>query len=185
MKYFKPELLTRCRSLDDDVAEVAADEWEQAVTDYRARIRAIRLRLPLSVRRLRTRVSLHDAKVLAITFGSKQPRVTLLLRLEDTPVQSGDVLELHYLSMAGPQGGATFSKRAQLNPNGTSEARWILYDEWDRDEGRACFTHTLLLTDGYEVEVRFHDLRVRRLQEVLVSPLELTEVERTWPLLET
>ena len=34
MKYFKLDLLTRCRSLDDDVAEEAAEEWEQAITAY-------------------------------------------------------------------------------------------------------------------------------------------------------
>ena len=52
MKYFKPDLLARCRSLDDQVAEAAAQEWEQAITDYRARIKAIRLRLPTGARRL-------------------------------------------------------------------------------------------------------------------------------------
>src|SRR5438552_5952067 len=52
MKYFKPDLLARCRSLDDEVAEAAAQEWEQAITDYRARIKAIRLRLPTGARRL-------------------------------------------------------------------------------------------------------------------------------------
>jgi hypothetical protein len=39
MKYFKPELLARYRSLDDGVAEAAAEEWEQAVVAYRRRLR--------------------------------------------------------------------------------------------------------------------------------------------------
>jgi hypothetical protein len=182
MKYFKPELLARCRSLED-VAEAAAEEWERAIVAYRARTRAIRLRLPSPARRLLSRVALHDAKVLAIALGRKQPRFTLLVRLEDTPSQPGEILELNYLSVAGEHGGVTFRKHPQLD-RGAAGLGSILYDEFDLDEQRAFFTHSLLLTGGYEIEVRFHALRVRRLEEVLLPPTTLTEVERTWPLVE-
>jgi hypothetical protein len=52
------------------------------------------------------------------------------------------------------------------------------------DEERAFFTHSLLLTNGFEIEARFHHLRLRILDEDFVSPTGLHEAERTWPLIE-
>jgi hypothetical protein len=183
MKYFKPELLARCRSQDDEVAEAAAEEWEQAVAAYRERLRAILLRLPLSVHRLLARSTLHDAKVLAVAFGKRRPSYSIQVRLEGTASQPGNVLELSYLVVAGPHGGLTVKKHPQLKKTNPGPD-WILYDEFDLDGERAFFTHSLLLTDGYELEVRFHNLRFRRLNEVPLPPLELPEGERTWPLVE-
>ncbi len=183
MKYFTPELLARCRSLDDDVADAAAEEWEQAVAAYRLHLRAIRLRFPQGVRRLLSSVSLHDAKMLTIARGKRQPWFGMWLQPEGTAAQPGEVLELRYLVVAGPHGGLDVKKHPQLkkaNPG----PDWVLYDEFNLDEERAFFTHSLLLTDGHEVEVRFHNLRVRRLNEVRLSPLDLPEGERTWPLVE-
>lgn len=183
MKYFKPELLARCRSEDDDIAEAAAQEWEQAIGDYRARVRAIRWRFPRGVRRLLSRVALHDAKILTLAFGERQPAVTLQIKLEDTSSRPGGMLELSYLSVAGPDGGALLRKHAESS-NGNPGLEWILYDEFDLDEPRAFFTHSLLLAGGYELQVRFHNLRVRRLREVIIPPQRLPEVQRTWPLVE-
>src|SRR5689334_15240213 len=42
MKYFKPKLLARCRSLDDDIADAAAAQWDKAIVAYREHLRAIR-----------------------------------------------------------------------------------------------------------------------------------------------
>jgi hypothetical protein len=181
MKYFKPELLARCRSLDDDVADAAAEEWEQAVVAYRQRLRAIRSRLPSGVRRLLSRVSLHDAKVLTIAAARNQPSVRILIRLEGTASQPGEVLELNYRVVPGPHGGLAFKKHPQLRKD-TTGLGWILYDEFNLDEQRVFFTHSLLLTGGHEVEVRFHNLHVRPLNELLLASLELPEGERTWPL---
>src|SRR5262249_40440945 len=137
MKFFKPDLLARCRSLDDDEAEAAAQEWEQAIADYRARIKAIRLRLPIGARRLYANYPLHDAKVLALEFGRKSPRFTLRLRMEGTPSQPGDILELNYLIVAGDHGGIIFRKHQELVKKDTPASTWILYDEFDIDEDRS------------------------------------------------
>jgi hypothetical protein len=181
MKYFKPELLARCRSLDDDVAEAAAEEWEQASAAYRARLRAIRLQLPPAARRLMSRVTLHDAKVLGVASSRRRPWFSLRLQLEGTPGQPGEALELAYHVVAVPHGGLVFRKHAidQSPP----EPLWVLYNEFDIDAERAFFTHSLLLTGGLEMEIRFHNLRIRYLDEV-VSPLELIEAEGKWPLVE-
>ncbi len=183
MNYFKAELLSRCRSLDDAVAEAAAQQWEAAVASYGARLKAIRSRLPLGARRLLARYSLHDAKVLSLAVGRKEPRFVLVVQLEGTPTQPGEVLELSYLSVAGPHGGVAFRKPTKPAPD-TSGTKWVLYNEFDLDEERAFFTHSLLLTGGVEIEVRFHNLRVKILDDVFVSPTELPEAERTWPLVE-
>jgi hypothetical protein len=181
MKYFKPELLARCRSPVDDTADAAAKEWERAILAYRKRLQAIRPALPGSVRRLLSRVTLHDAKVLAITAGpERQPWFTLLVRLEGTASSPGELLELTYLCVTGPHGGVAFKKQAPFKKNSPGLG-WVLYDEFDFHKKRNFFTHSLLLTGGHEVEIRFRNLRVRCLDEVLLPPHELPEGERTWP----
>ncbi len=45
------------------------------------------------------------------------------------------------------------------------------------------FTHALLLSDGREIDIRFHHLTVRRLGQVY-TPTELTERDVIWPLAE-
>jgi hypothetical protein len=181
MKYFKPALLARCRSLDDQVADAAAAEWERAIAAYRKHMQAVRPRLPRSARFLLSRVTLHDAEVLSIALGREQPTLTLVLRLEGTSSEPGELLELRYLLVTGPHGGVSVRKHARLSKDAVGRG-WILYDEFDLNEQRAFFTHSLLLAGGYEVVIRFHSLGVRRLGEVLVPPLDLPEGERTWPL---
>jgi hypothetical protein len=168
-------------SLDDDVAEAAAEDWEQASLAYRARLRAIRRQLPPAARRLISRVTLHDAKVLGVASSRRGPWFALRLQLEGTPGQPGETLELAYHVVAIPHGGLAFRKHAI--DQGLQEPLWVLYNEFDIDEERAFFTHSLLPTGGLEMEIRFHDIRVRYLDEV-VSPLELIEAEGKWPLVE-
>ena len=55
----------------------------------------------------------------------------------------------------------------------------MLYDEFDLDEQHGFFTHSLLLTDGHEIQVRFTRLTVRLLDEV-VTPVQLTDREKKW-----
>jgi hypothetical protein len=128
----------------------------------------------------RSRFSLHDAKVLNISFGKRTPRFVLRVRLEGTANHPGEILELSYRRVGGPKGGVTIRKHPPSD-KGTSDSIWVLHNEFDVDEERAFFTHSLLLTDGHELEVRFHALHIQSLEEV-VSPLELVEEKRTWPL---
>jgi hypothetical protein len=91
------------------------------------------------------------------------------------------VLELSYLLAEGKHGGASFQQHRHSRRD-TSGLGWILYDEFDADSKRGFFAHSLLLTGGDEVMVRFHNLRVRRLGEARLPPLELPAGEKTWPL---
>jgi hypothetical protein len=183
MKYFKPELLARCRSRDDNVADAAAREWEEALAAYQARFTSIRSQFPGGVRRLCSRFTLHDARVLGVASSSKRKALFgMLLRLEGAPGRPGEILELNYHPVAGPNGGVKI-KPPESSQQVARKDVWILYDEFDLDEEHAFFTHSLLLTDGREIEIRFHNLTVRQLDEV-ATPFELTPGEKKWPLAE-
>ena len=176
MRYFTPELLARCRSLDEDVAEAAAEEWEKATTEYRTRLNAIRSHLPQTHASAGSRQPAR-LEIIAFEFG-KRPTFSILLQLEGEGRRPGKMMQLSYHVVAGEHGGVKTQKHAQPG-QATQTKSWILYDELNMDEERASFTHSLLLSDGREIEVRFHNLRVRSLEEV-VTPPELAEQERHW-----
>lgn len=175
MKYFKPELLARCRSQDDNEADAAAQEWDSACEAYRDRLAAISAtgQLPPDVVRLCSAFSLHDARLLGAAFGTEQsPLFGLLLRLEGP----GKVLQLDYFPVPGPEGGVS------VRPQGAPQKEvWVLYDEFDHDEARDFYTHSLLLSDGREIEVRFENFTVRILDDVL-TPIQLPDGEKKWAL---
>jgi hypothetical protein len=175
MKYFRPELLARFRSRDDEVAEAAADEWEVASAAYHARLAAVGGQMPPAVAQIRSQHSLHDARLLGTAFGTQEgPLFGLLLRVDG----AGEVLELNYSPVPGPEGGVSIKPRPD-GEGAPSRDVWVLYDEFDFDEGHDFFTHSLLLSDGREIEVRFENLIVRVLDEVH-TPGHLPEGERKW-----
>ncbi len=178
MKYFKPELLARYRSSDDRVAEAAATEWEEALAAYQARFKSIRGKLPVGVRRF-SKVSLHDARYLGAALDKQQPLYGLLLQLEGLPGQSAEVLELKYQPVPGPNGGIHIMMHTSSERK-PRKGVWLLYDEFDLDEAQDFFTHTLLLTGGWEIEIRFLNFSIRRL-----TPTELAEGKVTWPSAES
>jgi hypothetical protein len=162
MRFFKPELLARCRSSDDDVADAAAKEWDAAAAAYRARFQSIRAKLPLGVRRLVSSVSLHDARFLVVAIGKEKPFFGILVQVAGSSGQAGEVLELDYDSVAGPIGGVHVRSHPSLADSGQGNVQ-ILYHEFDIDEAHSFFLHTVLLSDGREIEVRFRRLALRRL----------------------
>jgi hypothetical protein len=145
MKYFKPELLERCRSKDDDVAEAAAKEWDQAIVAYRKRLREIRAQLPIEVRNFCNRFTLHDASVVFTALHKVFPLFTALIQLKGTPSQPGDAIQLLYATVAKPH----------VRKASTSGREWILYNEFDLAEKGEGFTHSLLLTDSSEIQIAF------------------------------
>jgi hypothetical protein len=64
MRFFKPELYVRFNSVDDDVADMAFQEWEAAAEQYAQSLAPVRDRLPSQIRKL-TELSLHDALILS------------------------------------------------------------------------------------------------------------------------
>ena len=157
-----PELIARFRSEDDDIAEAAAAEWERRGEKYRTRLQAIRGELPKSVRRLLGRHALHDARVLAIAADAN-PHFSIFLELENPADPRDRRLELRYRLAGGMRKGLRLVKHSALAGDGKPLA-WWLYDEFDVSEGPVpAFTHSILLTGGYEFQLTFFALSCRRL----------------------
>jgi len=149
---------------------VASEEWRLAGDAYLRRYEEVRRWMPAGVRRLRSRFSLHDARVVGLVADEDGPRMTLLLQIEPTAGRPAVALGLAYHLVAGPAGGYRFHRHPEAAE--ANEATWVLHDEFDLDEGNHFFVHRLLLTDGSELEVRFHGLNVVRLGGKMVTSLK-------------
>jgi len=168
MKYFKPALLERCRSLDDAATEAASDEWERAVVSYNAELAVIRPQFPAAVRVVLDRFTLHDAKVL--TYFLTKRKLSLLVRLESASTRPGKMLELKYTIV---KNGLRIVKHGKGKEWPKDRGR-IQYDEFGKaaDAPEAIFSHSLLLAGGYELRIRFTDLHLRRLKKVMFPSVE-------------
>jgi hypothetical protein len=164
MKYFTPERYLRLGNLDNRKAFLAAQEdWENALRKYRARLRQIRTRLPAGLRRLLESVYLHDARVLGMWLVDRQ-RFTISLQPESDPSR---LVLFAYSLVKLPQ-----VHRAALPASACSTPVTWLYDEVDiapptggqgvdARPGRT-FRHNILLSNGWEIRLRFHRVAVTR-----------------------
>jgi hypothetical protein len=159
MKYFTPDLLLRFAATDDAIADAASEEWDRVHAKYVEHLEAIEPELPRSFRRLLRNVCLHDARVLTITVDEK-PYLSILLRPLKPRKPEDRFLEIRYHLLGKPQ----FARHAALAEEGSPYQRW-LYDEVDvlKEDPFAVFTHSILLTGGVELRIRFSDVSVRRL----------------------
>jgi hypothetical protein len=173
MKYLTPELLARTRSLDDDAADSAAVEWEQALAAYHSGLQTFRRNLPLGARQLLRHASLHDARLLTINRTGTD--LFLTFRLAKAAHKLGGGVELRY--RLADQSKLVIHQSEAL-PNGPS-TRWVLYDEWDQgDQGtEQTFTHSLLMTGGLEMRIKFRNLQLRWFGRVLLADSKPSEIE--------
>jgi hypothetical protein len=164
MKYFTPERYLRLGNLDDKQAFLAAHEdWEQAVKEYAAHLRRLRDQLPVGLKRLVESVYLHDARVLGMWLG-RVSRFTICLQPESDPSR---LAVLTYSLLEAP----TVNKLA-LPPESCSEPVAWLYDELSiqpatkkrslPSQGTPIFIHDVLLSNGWELRLRFRDVTVAR-----------------------
>lgn len=157
MKYFTLDLLARFGSTDDAIADAAHREWDAVHEAYLERLRAIRTRLPKSVRNVLKSFCLHDAKVLTMTFDEK-PFFSIFLEIRNPGKPRDRFLELRYRVTSRP----VFSRHRPVLEDG-APFRWWLYDEMDvTDENRYEFTHSILFTGGYELQLFFTALSISR-----------------------
>jgi hypothetical protein len=170
MKFFTPELYVRLQNLKD---EEANQEWDQAVVRYERVLQDLLPRAPLSLRRLVQRYTLHDAEVLSMSYAGKTLSMTLQL---DPPVEFFVVLA--YTLIDSPQ----INRSVLPAEFCTQPAEWM-YDEFGIDESvqaRATkrtkrdrapvFTHDILLSNGWELHLKFHKLKFSRPQALLPVP---------------
>jgi hypothetical protein len=151
MKYFTPDRWLRFQNVDDERALCAAHaDWEQALAAYRAELgRALPL-LPAELRRFAEGECLHDATLL----GDWKSKDCLHLLVKPEPPANDRAL-LGYVLVEAPR--VIF---AALPPEQrTAHAGW-LYDEIGvEEEGEeatpAVFRHSILLSDGRQITIRF------------------------------
>jgi hypothetical protein len=163
VKYFTPELLAECRSLDSDVAEEAALEWQKRASAYRERILQLKkeARLPFGVQHVMRHTTLHDANLLALHFAKVRGQTSLLLTFRLAGGDGRRGVQLCYMGLAGLS-----IVPHQANTSGDTEL-FALYDEFDVSADDTV-THSILMTGGLEIRIRFAKLIVTDLTKVVV-----------------
>jgi hypothetical protein len=163
MKYFTLDLLARFGSEESAVADAAQAEWDQVCDRYNAYLESIKGEMTPGLRQIEERYYLHDAKIRAM---GRQGRSFVILLQLDTPPHSlvtltfGLVEEPVITPAALP---------AELRSQGPV-VEWQ-YDELELLPGDpATWSWSILLSNGWEVCLRFHDVQVQEAQALIPSP---------------
>jgi hypothetical protein len=151
MKLFTPELYVRGQSHDPAVLNEVDGLWEAANERYEDHLRQIEPELPGHVREF-IDLPLHDAAVWGIARRADQ--LVMVLRKNVPP---RDLVVLTYTLAEEP-----FIDCEALPPEHRSSAMDFLYDEFDlvRDGDVKHYTQSILFGNGWEVRLRFRDVRV-------------------------
>jgi Protein of unknown function (DUF4085) len=151
MNYFTPALLERFGSLDPAIAAAGEAEFETAHQRYEEHLRRIEPDLSQHVKEFND-LLLHDARVLSIARPGDE--LVMVLR-QDVPPR--DLVLLTYSLIGEP-----VIDREALPENHRSEVMDFLYDELDvvHEDGRVTFAQSILFGNGWEMRLRFSDVRV-------------------------
>jgi hypothetical protein len=160
MKYFTPERYAALQDFSTDAAMNAADaDWEEAVQRYDAYYRSVENQLPRGMREIQSGYYLHDADV--SNMGRQGDRFLIVLQL-DTPPH--DLLVFEY-DLTGEPFIDEQALPEALRSRGTVE--W-LYDEVELlSTAPSLCTHSILLSNGWEVRLPFREVCVRQLSPVM------------------
>jgi hypothetical protein len=173
MHYFTPDLFMRLQDLRDSAARKA---WDRAGEQYSASLEKLWPRLPSTVRKLAALPLLHDAEVMCMTQSRSNVSVTLEPETDD-----GRLIVLSY----------TFAEEPQINRSAfpdryrTEYVAW-LYDEialgkpeanrpssrrgtTTRNAQVAVYHHDILLSNGWELSLRFRQVKITRPQRLLAA----------------
>jgi hypothetical protein len=195
MKYFTPELFVRLQecATAEDFSAVNAD-WERAARSYGAALEQATPRLSRELQRFVRWGSMHDAQVLEI--GTTQRCLTMVLLQEKAP----RLVTLTYSLVDTP-----VIDRTALPPEHRSLPTLWLYDEIERDpemlynprlriqkrasaldgttpgeaDWRPIFLHSILLSNGWEMRLRFHRITTSRTNSLLLLDEPACRDEKT------
>jgi hypothetical protein len=157
-------------------------EWELALAQYSSQLQELTPRLKGALARFARRESLHDAQVLDI--GTNERRVTILVQEEIVP----NLLSLTYFLVDAPM----INRNVLPDEHRSAHTLW-LYDEIDidpemvfnpklriqekasavsvsvvgKEEWKPIFLHSILLSNGWEIRLRFHRLAASRMRSLL------------------
>jgi hypothetical protein len=157
MTYFPPELFARLQDLDPGAMDAADADWEAAEGQYEQRLQELGPAIDPVLNRFEG-VLLHDATVESISQRGDQ--LIMVLR-KDIPPR--DVVTLTY-NLAGEP----FIDRNALPPGLRSQVMQFQYDEFDVEQrgDQACWTHSILFSNGWEVRLPFRDVQVALAQPI-------------------
>jgi hypothetical protein len=157
VRYFTPELIALLNSSDDAVADEADAEWDRRLAEYEEGLRRLTPDLPEHVREFND-VLLHDARVLSLARRESQ---LIMVLHKDIPPR--DVVIITY-TLAGEPVIDTEALPLETR----SPVMKFDYDEFGvtREGDRTVYTQSILFSNGWEVGLRFHDVRV-----VLAEPV--------------
>src|SRR5437867_3269026 len=157
MKYFTPELHQRLQDFSSDQAMDAADAaWEQARRRYQRQLKRLLPSLPRGLRAFLENFYLHDADVLSM--GEQGKTFVMVLRLDVPPKE---LLVLNYRLTA-----PAVINRAALPSHNGGPVQWM-YDEVIQVPGRRpSFTHSILLSNGWEIILHLAEVRVVRVRTI-------------------
>ena len=161
MRFFTPQRYLQLGNLKNEKAFLAAqNEWEHAVGQYQVHLDKIRARLPAGLRRLIDAVYLHDAVVLDM-WQDRRNRLAITLQPETDQAR---LVVLTYSLAKPPQ-----FRRGVLPAERCSEPVTWLYDELDARGNRSQprFQQRILLSNGWEISLQFHDVKVARPQAII------------------
>lgn len=159
MKYFTPALYARLQLPGEAEMDAADADWDKAVARYDRRLKTIWPALPEALRFLLEKLYLHDAEVLSM--GRQGKTVVFLLQL-DVPPQ--ELVLITYRLTEEPA-----IDQAALAPEHRSEGVAWMHDEVDlsRRQKQRSFSHAILLSNGWEIRLCFHEVQVVVLQRLL------------------
>lgn len=161
MKYFTPELYLRGQATDPETANEVDRLWDEALEHYERRLAEVRAALPEHLRAFND-LLLHDARVESI--GRRDGELVMVLR-KDIPPR--DLVTVTYALVGEP-----FIDREALPPEHRSNVMEFLYDELDAiEEGeQKVFTHSILFSNGWEMQLRFRDLHFTLAEPIYPIP---------------
>ena len=165
MKYFTPQLFVRLQNIRDDTAIQA---WDRAVSDYSAALAEALPRFPKNLQHIVKKVALHDADVRSMAQLGNVLSITV-----QTDPPGPELYILSYTLTEPPR----INRSALPREHCTDHATW-LYDEFllaepstglpnslkrtNRDGGAAgvgVYTHDILLSNGWEVSLKFRKFK--------------------------
>jgi hypothetical protein len=163
MKHFTPERYAALQDFSGDAAMSAADTtWEHAAERYDAYYRSIEPALPAEYRRLQEAYYLHDALVLYL--GQQDNRFVIALRLDPPPHQ---VIQVTYALTEEPRITRDIipAEHCERGPG-----RWLCDEVELVAQSPPSCVHSILLSDGREVQLPFRALRVEEVQASFPAP---------------
>ncbi len=170
MKYLRPELHVQLNSADEGLADQAEEKIEQASEACRRHWAAIKPHMPASVVKFCEEQLLHDADVLGPAKLDGAPLrpgsgdVVIVAQQVNTldAAHLNTLIFLHYVTTAEPEVAVPVPSRVFRHD---PAPHWI-WDEFDLVEP-GFFTHSILLSDGRVVTIRFRDFHYHLAQNII------------------